>query len=909
MDTRTRIDEPIALPQPAPMPPRRSWPLFASIMPLVGGGAMWLITGSLVSLCFAALSPLMAIASVFDRRRGSTRERRRAEDDYVASCGRAEQEIASRHLIETEQLRRELPDARALCADELRLWRADGDALVLGEGEVPSRVHVTGGEGEHAQRLRSRAAVLESAPIAIDLADGVCVRGDRVAARAVARALVLQACLRLPPDELCVTGVAEPWLDLLPHRKGAGRRLELVHDGSACAEDADIVIASLAAEEAVPARCGAVIDLDGLLTGTLVRGVQRQRVDVEAFSEAQAQQVASRLAQRMPERRHEDIEPVLLADLEPMASTDLARLPAAIGTAQGAAAVIDLVADGPHAVIVGTTGAGKSELLLTLVTSLARTYTPDRVVFLLADFKGGTAFEPLAALPHVTGVITDLDGDASRRAVESLRAELRRREARMAVVGARDIAHPGVDLPRLVIVVDEFAAMLADHPDLHAVFTDVAARGRALGMHLVLGTQRSTGVMRDGLVANAPLRIALRVSERSESKGLIGTEQAAELPGGVEGRGLAYVRRAGDAAPVLTRIALTSPETIAALTAPDGAGVQGPWLPPLPRLLTIEQCRSHPGGDADVVLLGIADEPDAQRQPAVVLRVGAERGLAAIGGSGSGKSALARLVAVQRSDATVVPRDAEGAWDAIERAEHEGASLLVIDDLDAVIARYPHDYASAMAERIETLVRDAGERRMTVVMTAARLTGQISRILDLIPRRAILSLATRADHAAAGGEAGDFDARRVPGRAALDGREVQFAFAPEAQATPQAPPALWQPTAPLTALVLRAAHRRVQTLAEAWPDVHVVELDDAAAVLPQTGRHPTVVVGEAESWQRQWALLNQVRSHLPIVIGAECAGDIRGITGERELPPYARTRAGRAWVFADGAPPLRVVLP
>ena len=133
--------------------------------------------------------------------------------------------------------------------------------------------------------------------------------------------------------------------------------------------------------------------------------------------------------------------------------------------------------------------------------------------FLLADFKGGTAFDALAGVPHVTGVITDLDGAGARRAIESLRAEVRWREAAIAGAGARDILDPRVDLPRLVVVVDEFAALLGDHPELHAVFTDVAARGRALGMHLVLGTQRAAGVIRDSLLANCPLRISLRVTD------------------------------------------------------------------------------------------------------------------------------------------------------------------------------------------------------------------------------------------------------------------------------------------------------------------------------------------------------------------------------------------------------------
>src|SRR5690606_29972212 len=121
----------------------------------------------------------------------------------------------------------------------------------------------------------------------------------------------------------------------------------------------------------------------------------------------------------------------------------------------------------------------------------------EQVVFVLADFKGGTAFEPLRELAQVAAVITDLDDEGARRGVSSLTAELRRREAVLAAAGARDIGDSAVRMPRLIIVVDEFAALLQEHPDLGAVFTDLAARGRALGMHLILGTQRASGVIRE----------------------------------------------------------------------------------------------------------------------------------------------------------------------------------------------------------------------------------------------------------------------------------------------------------------------------------------------------------------------------------------------------------------------------
>ena len=152
---------------------------------------------------------------------------------------------------------------------------------------------------------------------------------------------------------------------------------------------------------------------------------------------------------------------------------------------------LDLVADGPHAIVGGTTGSGKSALLTAWILALAAAHPPERLVLLLVDCKGGATFDPLAALPHVAGVVTDLDPEDAERAVASLGAELRRREQAVRDAGGQDITATG--LPRLVVVVDEYRALVDRAPDLAALFGDLAARGRSLGVHLVLCTQRPAG--------------------------------------------------------------------------------------------------------------------------------------------------------------------------------------------------------------------------------------------------------------------------------------------------------------------------------------------------------------------------------------------------------------------------------
>ena len=209
---------------------------------------------------------------------------------------------------------------------------------------------------------------------------------------------------------------------------------------------------------------------------------------------------------------------------------------------------IDLRKDGPHALIAGTTGSGKSELLQTIVASLAIANRPDEMTFVLVDYKGGSAFADCVQLPHTVGMVTDLDPHQVERALASLSAELTRREHTLAAAGAKDIedyqllvdkrqARP---LPRLVIVIDEFASMVRDLPDFVTGLVNIAQRGRSLGIHLILATQRPSGVVSADIRANTNLRIALRVTDAAESADVIGAPDAASISKTTPGR--AYVR-------------------------------------------------------------------------------------------------------------------------------------------------------------------------------------------------------------------------------------------------------------------------------------------------------------------------------------------------------------------------------
>ncbi len=241
----------------------------------------------------------------------------------------------------------------------------------------------------------------------------------------------------------------------------------------------------------------------------------------------------------------------------------------------GAPVAVDLVRDGPHVLVAGTTGAGKSELLQTFVAGLALGRSPDELSFALVDFKGGASFGACGRLPHVLGQVTDLDPGLARRALAGLRAELHRRERILAAAEVASIdALPRGRLARLVVVVDEFRALADDLPDLVPGLLRVAAQGRSLGVHLVLATQRPAGAVSADVRANVTLRIALRVVDVADSRDVVDSPHAARVPASTPGR---LVLRRGAEPPVAVQCAraggpLARPEARVRLADPWGAG-------------------------------------------------------------------------------------------------------------------------------------------------------------------------------------------------------------------------------------------------------------------------------------------------------------------------------------------------
>lgn len=418
------------------------------------------------------------------------------------------------------------------------------------------------------------------------------------------------------------------------------------------------------------------------------------------------------------------------------AHADAAHPTASVGQSASGAVRIDLVGDGPHLLVAGTTGSGKSEFLRSLVLGLALDQPPEHLALLLIDYKGGSGLTALSALPHCVGSLTDLSSESAGRFLVSLRAELRRREQLCAQHGTQDLdglrrASPPSCPPRLVVVIDEFRMLSDDVPTAMSDLMKVAALGRSLGVHLVLATQRAQGVVTPDLRANLTTSVLLRVQTALESQDLLGSGAAADIP--IDAPGRAFLRK-GAGAPIAFQVASASvlpsadgspgwwdfdsylgeeavgaPPGGPAPSPPDGdvleqavAGLMAaaggaaascpfrPVLPSLPAYLPAAACsrfepigyqgpgqRNDDGSAFRAVPLGVADFPHRQAQRLLGWDPGHHGHLALVGLPGSGVSeALASVMSSlpgAAPDVHLYVLDGDGSLQGYTRAPQVGA--------------------------------------------------------------------------------------------------------------------------------------------------------------------------------------------------------------------------------------------
>lgn len=411
---------------------------------------------------------------------------------------------------------------------------------------------------------------------------------------------------------------------------------------------------------------------------------------------------------------------------------------------------LDLRTQGPHALVGGTTGAGKSEFLQSWILGMAAAHGPTRVNFLFVDYKGGAAFADCIHLPHSVGLVTDLSPHLVRRALTSLRAELRNREHILNSKKAKDLlelerSNDPECPPSLVIVVDEFAALVAEVPEFVDGVVNVAQRGRSLGLHLILATQRPAGVIKDNLRANTNLRVALRMADEADSSDVVGTPQAATFDSSLPGRGVAktgpgrltafqtayvggwttkeppkpsveiheYPFGHGSvwdepdevAAPQpvalgpndIRRIVTNIAATAASLKLPPA---RRPWMPELAITYRLEEL-PMPRNDVDLVF-GVADVPEQQEQPTVGFHPDDDGNMAVYGTGAAGKSAFLRTLAVSAGFAP-----ARGGPVTVYAFDFGARGLQMLEDLPhvaAVVAAEDHERIVRVLKTLRTLI-------------------------------------------------------------------------------------------------------------------------------------------------------------------------------------------------------------
>ncbi len=415
---------------------------------------------------------------------------------------------------------------------------------------------------------------------------------------------------------------------------------------------------------------------------------------------------------------------------------------------------VDVRADGPHGLVAGTTGSGKSELLQTMIASLAIANRPDEMTFVLVDYKGGAAFKDCNNLAHTVGMVTDLDGHLTTRALESLAAELHRREHQLANSDTKDIedylAAKGPNdepMPRLMIVIDEFAALVAELPDFVKGLVDIARRGRSLGVHLILATQRPAGVVSSEIKSNTNLRIALRVTDGNDSQDVIESKDAAEIAKSTPGRGYARLGHSSLIGFQSARVGgrPSAPDSVAAVDlremswdnigkpperpgeeepeedvsiptdlesvvtaineASERTGVSAPpppWLPPLTDIVTIDDVLADPAVGVDDgrdirLPFGVVDIPKEQRRSVAQYDLSGGGHMSIVGATRSGRSSALRAVAgvVGR---TRSPRDIH--LYGIDCGNNALLSMVGLPHTGAVVSRDQPDRLSRLSARI-----------------------------------------------------------------------------------------------------------------------------------------------------------------------------------------------------------------
>lgn len=309
----------------------------------------------------------------------------------------------------------------------------------------------------------------------------------------------------------------------------------------------------------IPLGCDYIINAVDNITGTLVETANRDHTSKFTYTNVSDKDFASVVKMLAPIYTEEiSLEGTLTKnislfellniiavddiDLENRWNTSrvFKSMSAPLGVSKTGIVNLDLhdKAHGPHGLVAGTTGSGKSEILQTYILSMATLYHPYEVGFVIIDFKGGGMVNQFKNLPHLLGAITNIDGKQINRSLMSIKAELEKRQRLFAEVEVNHIdkyiqkfkdGEATVPLPHLILIVDEFAELKAEQPEFMKELISAARIGRSLGVHLVLATQKPSGQVNEQIWSNSRFKLCLKVQSQEDSNEVLKSPLAAEI--------------------------------------------------------------------------------------------------------------------------------------------------------------------------------------------------------------------------------------------------------------------------------------------------------------------------------------------------------------------------------------------
>ena len=508
----------------------------------------------------------------------------------------------------------------------------------------------------------------------------------------------------------------------------------------------------------------------------------------------------------------------------------------------------DLVACGPHTVVWGATGSGKSVSVVSLVSSMVNQYSPRDLALVVIDFKGGAGLAPLRLAPHTIGWVTDLDPGKSHRVMLGLRTEMVKREQILATREVSDVSKlpKDVEMPRLVVVVDEVAWLLTNHPGWADVLADVLARGRSLGIHVVLSTQRVSGVLTRTMMANIALRVCGLVRDEQElSEWMPGVrkELAGEAPRMKPGE---VVISAGDAYPELHEVQMVTPTS-----SSQSPGTWQVWADDLPTL--------YPWAPTS---FGLVECVENQTHHEASYRPG-DGSLLIVGDAGSGRTTASYAIGGLYDRVFLGPPHAAEAWIAL-RSLTGTECAVVIDNVDVMLQQ--------AGSEAEAFLLDALENFDGALILSVKPEHRASRtVARLAPHTVLLSIA-KSEQAALW----NAQASTIPGRGIWRGDCVQIGWgAPE--------PTRWAPATPCEDL-----------------DSTIVVSDDSS----QWNSHPVHSILSLDQFQAARAHHSLGVRHPRVVWDVVSHREVRLATGGASWIPPLEPPEDSFWMTFGGEPGL-----